>query len=312
LVRAQGSGAPFLFKALKGISVNRILQPLERRSFLIALLLIIDSLHFVFARLLLPHIQPGSSAMYVMAIGTLQVGLFGMFGKRLQIRVLIQNIRFFISIGFLIAVSTIINYEAVAFIDPGTATMLGRTTILFSICLGMFWLKERLSRIQIIGSLVALGGVITITFQPADYLLMGSLMILGSALMYALHAAIIKRYSQQMDFVNFFFFRLLSTTGILFLLALGRKTLILPSASTWLLLILVGTVDVTISRALYYLALRRLTVSIHAIIMNLSPVVAVIWSLFLFGDLPNRQQFIGGAAVVAGVVLVMLAENKRR
>ena len=273
--------------------------------------MIIDSLHFVFARLLLPHIEPGASAMYVMAIGTLQVGLFAMFGKRLRIRVFIKNIWFFISIGFLIAVSTVINYEAVAFIDPGTATMLGRTTILFSICLGLFWLKEQLSRVQVVGSLVAIAGAFTITFQPTDYLRMGSLMILGSTMMYALHAAITKRYSQQMDFVNFFFFRLLCTTGILFLLAVGRKTLVLPNASTWLLLILVGTLDVTISRGLYYLALRRLTMSIHAIILTISPVAAVIWSLFLFDVLPNRQQFIGGAAVVAGVVLVMLAEKER-
>ena len=299
----------WLWKA--SVCMKNISHPFENKSFLIASLLIIDSLHFVFARLLLPHIQPGASAMYVLAIGTLQVGLFGMFGKRLQIRVLIQNIWFFLSIGFLIAVSTIINYEAVAFIDPGTASMLGKTSILFSVCLGLFWLKERLSRIQIIGSLVALGGAFTITFQPTDYLRMGSLMILGSALMYALHAAITKRYSQKMDFVNFFFFRLLCTTGILFLLAVGRKTLVLPSASTWLLLILVGTLDVTISRGLYYLALRRLTMSIHAIILTLSPVVAVIWSLFLFDVLPNRQQFIGGAAVVAGVVLVMLSEKER-
>ena len=37
---------------------------------LVTVLLIVDSLHFAFARLLLPYISPGVSAMYVLAIGT--------------------------------------------------------------------------------------------------------------------------------------------------------------------------------------------------------------------------------------------------
>ncbi len=300
-----GSSKAFPRSTQKPDEPGKMSKLFENKSFLIAFLLMSDSLHFVFARLLLPHIQPASSAMYVMAIGTVQVGLFGLSGNRLRFRVLIRHIRFFLSIGFLIAVSTVINYEAVAFIDPGTATMLGRATILFGIFLGVFWLKERLSRIQIIGALVAMGGVFAITFQGADYLRLGSLMILGSALMYALHAAVTKRFGEQMDFLNFFFFRLLCTTGILLLSALSRRALTLPDGSTWLLLFIVGTLDVTISRGLYYLALRRLTVSIHAIILALSPVAAVVWSLLLFDMLPNHQQFIGGLGVIAGVLVVM-------
>ena len=57
-------------------------------SLLVFVLLIVDSLHFVFARLLLPHISPGVSAMYVLAIGTIQVGLFGLIRGRLHFGVL--------------------------------------------------------------------------------------------------------------------------------------------------------------------------------------------------------------------------------
>jgi len=44
------------------------LQPASATSnvFLVAVLLILDSLHFVFARMLLPHIEPGSSLMYAL------------------------------------------------------------------------------------------------------------------------------------------------------------------------------------------------------------------------------------------------------
>ena len=282
----------------------------DQKGLLIAALLMIDSLHFVFARLMLPHIEPAVSAMYVMIIGMAVVGVYGFIRGQIKIDLLFKNIWFFLSVGLLVAVSTNINYEAVAFIDAGTAAILGKTSILFGLGYGLFWLKEDLSRPQIIGAVVAIVGVFVITFQPGDYLRTGSLMILGSACMYALHAAIVKRFGQNMEFINFFFFRLFCTSAILFVMAVTRKSLVVTSATAWGLLILVGTLDVAISRGLYYLALRRLKMSIHAIILTLSPVAAILWALFLFDTLPNLQQAIGGVGVIIGVLVVMLNSGK--
>jgi drug/metabolite transporter (DMT)-like permease len=189
---------------------------------LIAFLVIIDSVHFIFARLLLPHLSPNVSVFYVMAIGTLQVGLYGFLNRQIRFRTLFKHLWFFLSIGALIGVSTIINYEAVAFIDPGTASILGKASILMSVGLGLFWLRERLTRFQGLGAMLALIGVLVITFQPGDFLRLGSLLVLLSAFMYALHTAIVKRYGEQMEFVEFFFFRIFSTCVLLFLNAVGR------------------------------------------------------------------------------------------
>jgi drug/metabolite transporter (DMT)-like permease len=71
----------------------------------------------------------------------------------------------------------------------------------------------------------------------------------------------------------------------------------------------VGTVDVTISRALYYLALRRLNMSVHSIVLAFSPAVAVLWSLLLFDAMPTAQQLVGGGAVILGVLMVTLSRN---
>ena len=65
----------------------------DNKPILISALLILDSLHFVFARLLLPHIPPMASAMYVMSIATVVVGLFGLIRKRLHLNVLIQRFK---------------------------------------------------------------------------------------------------------------------------------------------------------------------------------------------------------------------------
>jgi drug/metabolite transporter (DMT)-like permease len=283
-------------------------QPTSATSniLLVAILLILDSLHFVFARMLLPHIKPGSSVMYVLAVSTVEVGIFGLATRRLRLQPARRHFRFFVAIGLLIAVSTAINYEAVAFIDPGTASLLSQASVLFSLGFGLLWLGDHLSRAQIGGACLSIIGVFVITFQPGDYLRLGSLLVVGSSLMYALHAALTKRFAGDIDLVSFFFFRLLFTTGVLFAIAATRGVLVWPELHVWPLILLVGTVDVVLSRTLYYLALRRLTMSIHTLALTLTPIAAILWALLFFGTRPALQQLLGGIAVIVGVLIVSL------
>jgi drug/metabolite transporter (DMT)-like permease len=63
-------------------------------------------------------------------------------------------------------------------------------------------------------------------------------------------------------------------------------------------------VDVVVSRTLYYLTLRMFSMSVHTVILTLSPVVSIAISLFLFGTFPSQQELLGGVLVLAGVFVV--------
>ena len=279
-------------------------QGLERAG-LFAILLVVDSMHFVFARLLLHHVPPMASTFYVLAVATVEVGIFAAVRHKLDWRPAITNFPFFAAIGFFIATSTLLNYIAVEFIDPGTASMLGKTGVIISLLLGVFWLRERLTRLQAIGAVFAVIGAVIISFHPGDVMQVGSLMILTSSFLYSLHTALVKRYGQEMDFVKFFFHRLLFTASFLFLFAMvGRELVLPPDTQTWLVLLVAGTVDVVISRTLYYQTLRMFTMSVHTIILTLSPVVSIIISLFLFGTFPGPQELAGGVLILIGVFAV--------
>ncbi|MGC9347408.1 MAG: DMT family transporter [Anaerolineae bacterium] len=282
-----------------------------KNALLIMALLAFDSMHFVFARLLLPHLRPSVSVMFVLGVSTIQVGLYSLARGRLRWETARRHLWFFLAIGLLIAVSTTINYEAVAFIDPGTASLLSQTAVLFSLGFGVIWLRDRLSGRQVVGALLALAGVFVISFQPGDYLRIGSLLVVASALMYALHAALTKRYGGEMDLTEFFFYRLAFTTAVLLVLALARGTLSWPGLRAWGLILIVGTVDVVLSRALYYVALRRLSMSVHTIVLTLSPVAAITWAYLFFGTLPTPLQLLGGLAIISGVLIVSLRRTRR-
>jgi O-acetylserine/cysteine efflux transporter len=275
-----------------------------RVTLLVLALLLVDGLHFVFARALHGVLPPMTSILFVMGLATLEVAAFVIAKGRFRPETFRRQARFFLAIGALVALSSSINYIAIGFVDPGTASLLAQMSVLFGLAFGLLWLRERLTRAQLIGALVCIAGVAVITFQPGDYFRLGSLMVIGSAFLYALHAAIVKRYGGGTDFGEFFLWRLVSTTGFLLLLAGAQGALIWPGAEAWPIILVAGTVDVVISRSLYYLSLRQIKVSVLTLILTLSPVVAIVWSLILFGVQPTMQQLIGGAAVLAGVLIV--------
>ena len=274
-------------------------------------MVLVDSLHYVFARALLSHLEP---AMFVMGIGTVEVGVFGLVRNKLSLDALRQNVWFFLAIGFLVGVSTLLTFTAVNYIDPGTGSMLGKLATLFSLGIGVIWLRERLTARQVVGALLSFVGVVIIAFQPGEFLRLGSIMVVTSALLYALHAALVKRHGGRIDFLNFFFMRLLTTTLFIAVYVLSRPSAgpIWPQANGWVLLLVAGTVDVVISRSLYYLALRRLPMTIHAIILTLSPAATLLWSLALFDTFPQPQQLLGGVTVLAGVLIAILGHTRSK
>lgn len=279
---------------------------------LIFVLLVVESLHFVFARALSPILNPYTSAFYVLAVSTVEMGIYIGWRHKFEWRLLREKWLFFAAIGFLVAVSTDLNYIAVEFVDAGTASLLSKASIVFAMLLGLTWLRERLTTLQWIGAIVALIGTFVVSFQPGDFGRIGSLMVLAGSFMYALHAAIVKQYGDEMDFLNFFFFRILMTSFFLGVFAAGQGELVwVSNGRHLLLLIFVGTVDVVISRLLYYFALRKLNLSIHAIFLTLSPVFTIGWSLLLFGERPSLQGFLGGTAVLLGVMGVSWANQRK-
>ncbi|GAB4579151.1 MAG: hypothetical protein Fur0022_18890 [Anaerolineales bacterium] len=283
----------------------------QNTPLLILVLLAVDGLHFVFARALREYMHPVASVTWVMGIGALEVGIFAVSQGKFRFETFRNHPIFFLAIGALVGVSTTINYVAVRFIEPGVASLLSQMSILFGVALGVFWLRERLTKGQMFGAGFALAGVLVITFLPGDFLRFGALMVIGGSFLYAFHAAIVKRYGGSIGFLEFFIWRLVATTGVLIGMAGALEQWVLPpNLAAWGLLFITGTTDVVVSRALYYVSLRRLSVAIHALIFTLSPLVALLWAFILFGSQPTVRELIGGGIVMVGVGLITLPKGE--
>jgi O-acetylserine/cysteine efflux transporter len=265
-------------------------------------LLVVDSLYYIFARLLLPLLPPAAGAMYMMVVGTAQIAV--LLRGRLDWAVLWRHRWLFLSVGLLVGVNTNMGFVAVAYVDPGTAALLSRTSILFGVALGVVWLGERLRRLEVVGAAVAVAGVAAISFQPGEYLRWGSLLVVSSTALYALHSAVVKRFAGEIPFGEFMFFRVAAVAAVLVVLAVGQGATVWPSASTWGWIVVAAAVNVVLSRGVYYLALRRLDMSFLTIVLTLTPVVTWGWSIVAFGGRPTAVEVAGGVATLAGVLLV--------
>jgi len=281
-------------------------QPLPI-PFILLGMLITDSLHHVFARALQPYFPSTIGAFWVMFSSAGALGLYLVFTKQLDVSVFTKNWRFFITIGVLIALATWLSYESLFYVDAGTASLLARSGIIFAIGLGLFWLKESLAATEWVGTAVSLIGVLVISFQPGLDLRWGAVLVLLASFSYTLHTAVVKRYAQDMPFANFFFFRVATTAVFSFFIALSQEGTVLISVSTngWLIIGLVAAVDVIISRILYYWALRAIDLSYHTILLMISPVVTIGWSLLFFGEQPTWLAIGGGTAVLIGQFIIM-------
>lgn len=195
-------------------------------------------------------------------------------------------------------------FVAVRYVDPGTASLLSRTSILFSVALGFAWLGERLQRLEIVGAAIAVGGVAVISFQPGDYLRWGSLLVVASTALYALHSAVVKRFAGEIPFGEFMFFRVAAVAAVLVVLAVAQGAVVWPTAEAWGWVAVAAAVNVVLSRGVYYLALRRLDMSFLAIVLTLTPVVTWLWSVVVFGGQPTPTEIAGGLATLAGVLVV--------
>ena len=261
-----------------------------------------ESLFWVFTRALLPHLPPATSGFWMVAIATVEVAIIAR--GRVRLATLARHRWFFLTIGLLVGVNTNLGFVAVRYVEPGTAALLSRTSIVFSVALGVLWLGERLTRVQSAGAAIAIAGAVTVSAQPGDHVHAGSLIVVFATMLYALHSAVVKRYGGDIPFLEFFFFRLAATSAVLFVLGAAQGQFVRPSGRAWLILLTAGTVNVVLSRGLYYLALRRLDMTKLTIALTLSPVVTWLWAVPLFGGRPGVIEVVGGLAILTGVIVV--------
>ncbi len=204
-------------------------------------------------------------------------------------------------------------YWALIEVPAGLASVVLATVPLFTLLFASAAKVEKISLRGVLGSLIALAGIAVIFGDSAgsEIAMIRLIAVVGAAACFALGGVIVKLtpsvHPSSMNALG-----MLTGASILILLSfiVGEAHAIPQEPVTWLAflyLVFLGSIAVF---GLVLFTIRRWTASGVSYQLVLSPVVAILLSIWLLGETPGRGLVIGGTIVLIGVYLGALATSR--
>ena len=211
-----------------------------------------------------------------------------------------------------------ITYSGLNYIDASAAVLLVQTEVPFGVIFAYFMLKEKPTIRALIGIGIAFLGVYILTGSPnLDGKFFGiALTILGSAI-WALGQVMVKPLSKKINplalvaWLAFF-----SGPILIFSSAVidGNTINYLVEASFdhWIIAIYIGYIMQPITYGCFYYVLKNnpLYKVLPIVTMGIPP-TGLLAAVFLLGEKPTSELFIGGAIIIIGVIMIVFTKTKK-
>ncbi|HEY3683296.1 MAG TPA: DMT family transporter [Streptosporangiaceae bacterium] len=195
-------------------------------------------------------------------------------------------------------------------VPAGTASLLIATAPVFSVAFAAGFLGERLSRVKVLGSAVAVAGAAVIALAGGDARYSGGawLVLAAAVVQGAYHTAtkpLLRRYT-GLEVACYAMW-----SGTLFLLPLApdavRAAVHAPPQAT-LAAVFLGLLPSAVGFVTWGYAVARLTVTAATAALYLVPPVTLLVAYVWLGEVPAPVALLGGLISIGGVVLI----NRRR
>lgn len=147
---------------------------------------------------------------------------------------------------------------------------------LIAVLLGVVFLRERLTRLQVIAVVIAAVGVLQLTFLSGQ----APLMALGMAVSFGLYGLVKKQVSVSPTASLAAETLVMAPLAVVYLLWIGGGTFRTEGPSHTALLVLSGLVT-TIPLLLFGMAAKRLPLSTVGMIQYMTPTMQMLWALFV-------------------------------
>ncbi|MEP0774082.1 MAG: DMT family transporter [Acidobacteriota bacterium] len=140
----------------------------------------------------------------------------------------------------------------------------------------------------------------------------GDLLVLGCALAYGVHVALLSRHAPHHDPTALTFAQLATAATVFTLAWPVVDPLSLPSTpAVWMALGVTATLASSLAYLVQTWAQRRLSAAQTAVILTAEPMFAALFGYLLAGDRLTLTQLVGGALILVAVALVEILPNLR-
>jgi O-acetylserine/cysteine efflux transporter len=212
-----------------------------------------------------------------------------------------------------------ITYTGLNLIDASAAVLLVQTEVPFGVIFAYFMLNEKPTLRALVGISVAFVGVYILTGSPnLDGKFFGiALTILGSAI-WALGQVIVKPLSKEIEPLALVAWLALFSGPILIFFSVlidGNTINYLLNASFdhWIIAIYIGFIMQPITYGCFYYVLKNnpLYKVLPIVTMGIPP-TGLLAAIFLLGEKPTFELFIGGTIIIIGVILIVFTKKERK
>jgi len=207
-----------------------------------------------------------------------------------------------------------LTYTGLNIIDASAAILLVQLEVPFGILIAFFLLKEIPSIKNIIGLVIAFIGVFILTGAPnLEGKFIGVLLTLSGACTWSLGAVMAKPLSKKIGAFALMTWLCVFSGPMLILVSAifnGNPTQYILSANfySWLTVIYLGFFMQPVAYGAWYYVLRKYPVNKVMPVLMFLPITGLITAIFLLGENPPKQIFLGGAIIVFGVGMILFSK----
>jgi drug/metabolite transporter (DMT)-like permease len=266
----------------------------------------------VFVRLVLDFVNVVTmNVLFTVFASLCFVVAFGVFRKAAYFRSIFGNWRRVGLMSLFSAVGSLLYTYGISLYGPVNATFLVQFTAVFTILFGVLFFKERFTRLEGAGILVAVVGVFILAYGNLSLEIVGTLVLLGAALFFASANSLSKAYVKNVNPVALAGGNAIFIFLFIFAFAVLSGSLETAFPAVTLLYAFLGSVTgVVLSFVLFFKALEVYAVSKTATIRTIEPFLTAIFSFVILALIPTANQLVGGVLIVIGVATLSLTKEK--
>ena len=212
-----------------------------------------------------------------------------------------------------------ITYSGLNLIDASAAVLLVQTEVPFGVIFAFFLLREKPTIRSLVGITIAFIGVYILTGSPnLDGKFIGiSLTILGSAI-WALGQVLVKPLSKEINPLALVAWLALFSGPLLITISSildGDTIYYLKNANktSWLIAFYLGFIMQPITYGCFYYVLKNNPLyKVLPIVTMGIPLTGLLAAIFLLGEKPTLELFIGGIIILIGVIIIIFNLGKKK
>ena len=212
-----------------------------------------------------------------------------------------------------------ITYSGLNLIDASAAVLLVQTEVPFGVIFAFFLLREKPTLRSLVGITIAFIGVYILTGSPnLDGKFIGiSLTILGSAI-WAFGQVLVKPLSKEINPLALVAWLALFSGPLLITISSildGDTIYYLKNANkySWLIAFYLGFIMQPITYGCFYYVLKNNPLyKVLPIVTMGIPLTGLLAAIFLLGEKPTLELFIGGIIILIGVIIIIFNLDKKK